>query len=319
MEQKETPMKSIKFMNGSIEMSGNLFLPEGVSESKKYPAIPVVHPGGGVKEQTAGLYADKLAAEGFVTLAFDASYQGASGGEPRQLENPSARVEDISAAIDYLTALPYVDRDRIGVLGICAGGGYAVNATMNDRRIKALGTVSAYNFGAVLRHGWYGTDKVDQAFKSLEMAAKARTDEANGQKIAYSPLTPAKREDAPNADMVEAYEYYHTPRGQWPDAPSIAPVRSLAQLVNYDAFYNVETFLTQPIQIIAGSKAGSRWMSEDVYKRAASKEKNLHIVEGASHVGLYDKPDLVGEAMSKLGPFFKKNLMKQEGSLPARA
>ncbi|HXY52728.1 MAG TPA: dienelactone hydrolase family protein [Terriglobales bacterium] len=101
-----------------------------------------------MKKQTAGLYA-KLAAEGFVTLAFDASYQGESGGEPRQLESPSARVEDIRAAIDYLTTLPYVDRDRIGVLGICAGSGCAINASMNDRRIKALGTVSAYNFGAV--------------------------------------------------------------------------------------------------------------------------------------------------------------------------
>ena len=119
-------MKSIKFRNGSIEMAANLFLPEGFSESKKYPAIAVAHPGGGVKEQTAGLYASKLAEEGFVTLAFDASYQGESSGEPRQLENPSTRVEDISAAIDYLTTLPYVDRDSIGVLGICAGGGYAV-------------------------------------------------------------------------------------------------------------------------------------------------------------------------------------------------
>jgi hypothetical protein len=135
--------------------------------------------------------------------------------------------------------------------------------------------VSAYNFGAVLRQGWYGTDKVDQVFKSLEMAAKARTDEAGGAKLAYFPLTPTKREDAPNPDMVDAYEYYHTARGRRPDAPSTAPVRCLAQLATYDAFHNVEIFLTQPLQIVAGSKAGSRWMSEDVYKRAASKNKKL--------------------------------------------
>lgn len=311
-------MKSVKFMNGSIQMAANLFLLEGFKDSKKYPAIAVAHPGG-VKEQTAGLYAGKLAAEGFVAIAFDASYQGESGGEPRQLENPSARVEDISAAIDYLTTLPYVDRDSIGVLGICAGGGYAVNATMNDRRINALGTVSAYNFGAVLRQGWYGADKVDQAVQSLEMAAKARTDEANGAKLAYFPLTPTRREDAPNPDMVEAYEHYHTPRGQRANAPSTAPVRCLAQLATYDAFHNVEIFLTQPLQIIAGSKAGPRWMSEDVYKRAASKDKNLHIVEGAPHVGLYDKPELVAEAMSKLAPFFRKNLETQEVRLPRTA
>jgi uncharacterized protein len=159
-----------------------------------------------------------------------------------------------------------------------------------------------------VRYGWDGTQKPDQSFKMLDMAAKARTDEANGGKVAYYPITPSKREDAPNADVAEAYEYYHTPRAQCADAPSTATTRSLAQLVTYDAFHNVDIFLTQPIQIVAGSDAGTRWMSEDLYKRAASKNKNLHIVKGGTHVGMYDKPNLVAEAMSKLGPFFKASL-----------
>lgn len=138
-------MKSVTFKNGSVEMAANLHFLAGFDEAKRYPAIVVTHPAGGVKEQTAGLYAGRLAAEGFVAIAFDASCQGESGGEPRQLENPYARVEEISAAVDYLTTLPYVDQDRIGAMGICAGGAYTVTAAMSDRRIKAVGAVSATN------------------------------------------------------------------------------------------------------------------------------------------------------------------------------
>ncbi|SFY44909.1 alpha/beta hydrolase [Paracoccus ferrooxidans] len=301
-------MKSVTFRNGALEMAAHLHLPAGFDESKTYPAIVVTHPAGGVKEQTAGIYAGKLAAEGFVAIAFDASCQGESTGEPRQLENPHARVEDISAAVDYLTTLPYVDRDRIGAMGICAGGAYTVTAAMSDRRIKAVGAVSATNYGAILRNGWEGRDDLTGAFAMLENAANARTAEANGAETGYYPIVPQKPEDAPNADLAEAVEYYRTPRAQCASSPSIAPVRSLAQLVTFDAFHLVDLFLTQPIQIVAGEDAGTRWISEDLFRRAASKDKHLHIVPGASHLGLYDKPDLVGEAMAKLGPFFRARL-----------
>ncbi|MDN6876487.1 alpha/beta hydrolase [Pseudomonas citronellolis] len=301
-------MKSVKFDNGPIGMAANLHLPAGFDERKTYPAIVVTHPAGGVKEQTSGLYAAKLAELGFVTLAFDASYQGESGGEPRQLENPYARVEDISAAIDYLTTLPYVDPGRIGAMGICAGGGYTVTAALGDRRIKAVGAVSAANYGAILRNGWEGRDDLGGAFAMLESAAKARTDEANGAATGYYPIVPKTAEQAPNADLAEAVEYYRTPRAQCPTSPSIAPTRSLMQLVTFDAFHLVELFLTQPIQIVAGEQAGTRWISEDLFRRAASKDKHLHIVPGGTHIGMYDKPELVGEAMAKLGPFFKAHL-----------
>lgn len=301
-------MQSVKFRNGAIEMAANLHFPAGFDEASSYPAIVVTHPAGGVKEQTAGLYAGKLAAEGFVTIAFDASYQGESGGEPRQLENPHARVEDISATVDYLTTLPYVDRERIGAMGICAGGAYTVTAAMSDRRIKAVGGVSATNYGAILRNGWEGRDDLGGAFAMLDSAAQARTDEANGAETGYYPIVPPTAEDAPNADLAEAVDYYRTPRAQCSTSPSIAPTRSLMQLVTFDAFHLVDLFLTQPLQLVAGEDAGTRWISEDLFRRAASKDKHLHIVPGASHIGMYDKPDQVSEAMSKLAPFFKAKL-----------
>ncbi|WP_253724164.1 alpha/beta hydrolase [Burkholderia multivorans] len=147
-------MQKVNFrnLNGQgITMAAVIHVPAGFDSNAKYPAVVVAHPGGGVKEQTAGLYAQKLAEHGLVAIAFDASYQGESSGEPRQLENPYIRTEDVSAVIDYLTTLPYVDADRIGAMGICAGGGYAANAAINDRRIKALGTVSAVNIGSMFR------------------------------------------------------------------------------------------------------------------------------------------------------------------------
>ena len=305
-------MKTVYFPNGPIKMAGNLHLPKDFSPDRSYAAIVCVHPNGGVKEQTAGLYAARLAGEGMVTLAYDASYQGESGGEPRQEENPYARVDDVSAAIDYLTTLGFVDQQCISVLGICAGGGYAINAAITDRRIKAVGTVSAVNFGAMCRAGYEGTAAPTQAVEFLEMAAKARTAEAKGEPVAMLPFTPSNAKDAegaPHRDYREAYYYYHTPRAQHPRAPSVYPVHSLAQLVTYDAFQFAEQFLTQPLQFVAGSEAGSLCYSQDAFKRAASRDKNLHIVNGAGHVDLYDRPEFVAEVMSKLAPFYKAKLL----------
>ncbi|WP_205960837.1 alpha/beta hydrolase [Mixta theicola] len=301
-------MKSIRFTNAEISMSGNLFLPENFSEAERYPAIVVVHPSGGVKEQTSGLYAEKLAGHGFITLAYDASYQGESSGEPRQLENPYNRVEDISAAVDYLIAQNCIDEQRIGVLGICAGGGYAVHATMMDRRIKALGTVSAVNYGDMYRLGWEGDLQPSSSLELLGMAADQRTAEARGAVTGYLPTTPNSMEEAPNRDFAEAYEYYRTPRAMHRNASSKFTTRSLAQLITYDAFSHADVFLTQPVLVIAGSEAGTRWMTEAIYQRAASQKKSIHIVNGATHIAMYDKPDYVTEATEKFASFFSENL-----------
>lgn len=298
-------MKSVTFPNGPSKMAGNLHLPKDFSKDGSYVAIVVVHPAGGVKEQTAGLYAAKLADEGMVALAYDASYQGESGGEPRQEEDPYARVEDILAAVDYLTTLGFVDQQRICVLGICSGGGYAINAAMTDRRIKAVGTVSAINLGAMYRGGYEGTvADMSQAFTLLEMA-KARTAEAKGERMAMLPFAPQKREEGQAPDYFEAWEYYHTPRAQHPNAPSIVPVHSLSRLVGYDAFHLADQLLTQPLRLIAGSKAGSLWFSQDAFKRAGSRDKRLHIVEGATHIAMYDRPEYVKQAMDQLAPLYQ--------------
>jgi fermentation-respiration switch protein FrsA (DUF1100 family) len=304
-------MKKVNYLNKNgqnITVSAFLNFPAGFDESKKYPALVVTHPGGGVKEQTAGAYGRKLAEQGFVTLVHDASYQGESTGEPRQLENPSIRTEDVSAAIDYLTTLRYVDADQIGGFGICAGGGYTANAAINDRRIKAVGTVSAVNIGSMFRNGWLNNVKDADAVPLLQKASDARTGSAGGGKEAIFPLAPMKKEDAPTPELEEAWEYYHTPRAQYPTAPGYMTARSLNQVITYDVYNKAEAFLTQPLLIVVGSEAGSKWMSDDLMKRAGSKKKDLYIVKGANHMSMYDGEKYMDEAVSKLAPFFKENL-----------
>lgn len=293
--------------NGNITMSAVINFPERFNENQKYPAIVVSHPGGGVKEQTAGLYARKIAEQGFVTIAYDASYQGESTGEPRQLENPYIRTEDVSAVIDYLTTLPYVDADKIGAMGICAGAGYTANAAINDHRIKAVGMVSAVNIGQMLRNGWENNVKDADAMPYLLAGAYARTADAKGD-LQTMPLAPMKEEDAPNEELREAWEYYHTDRCQYPTAPGFATARSLTQIISYDAYNKAEAFFTQPLLAIVGSVAGSAWMSDDLIDRAASTDKTKYVIEGANHMTLYDGENEVNEAVSQLTTFFTSKL-----------
>ena len=310
-------MMKIEFPNSnnrSITLSALVHFPEGFDESRLYPAIVVTHPGGGVTEQTAGTYAARLAAEGFVTIAYDASYQGESGGEPRQLENPHVRTEDISAVIDHLTTLPYVDRDRIGAMGICAGGGYTANAAIHDRRIKAVATVSAVNIGAMFRNGWDNNVADADALPALQFGSDARTADAGSSESTTIPLAPLREEDAPNEELRQAWEYYHTERAQRGTAPGYATARSLTQLIAYDAYFKAEAFLTQPLLIVAGSAAGSKWMSDDLLERAASQDKRMHVVEGANHMDLYDGEPQLDEALSVLAPFFARGLAEAKAT-----
>ncbi|WP_317920598.1 alpha/beta hydrolase [Cupriavidus sp. TA19] len=310
-QAQEPDMEKIRFKNrngADITMAAIIHFPTGFDSSRQYPAVVVAHPGGGVKEQTAGLYASKLAEQGFVSIAFDASYQGESTGEPRQLEDPHVRTQDISAVIDHLTTLPYVDRERVGAMGICAGAGYTANAAINDRRIKAVGTVSAVNIGSMFRNGWDNNVKSADAIPLLEHGSQARTTEAGGAGTVTIPLAPLRKEDAPNQELEEAWEYYHTPRARHPTAPGFATARSLNQIITYAAYSMADVFLTQPLQIVAGSESGSKWMSDDLFHRAASQDKHFHVVEGASHMSLYDVPQYVDEALSKLAPFFRSHL-----------
>lgn len=301
--------KSIKFKNKSWEIAANLNLPKNFDENSKYSAIICVHPGSSVKEQTSGYYAHKLSEEGFVTLAFDASFQGESGGEPRFLENPATRVEDIKCAVDYLTTLKFIDNEKIGVLGICAGGGYAANAALTERRIKAVATVSASNFYRAYK------ESLDP-IQILEAVGKQRTAEANGAEPLIVNWTPnsaeeAKEQGMDELDLLECIDYYRTPRGNHPRSSNQLLFTSFGNMVNFDAFHLADQLLTQPLLVIVGDRVGAFGSYRDgfeLYNKAASKNKNIHVVKGASHYDLYDKPKATEEALSELIPFLKENL-----------
>lgn len=300
--------KNVKFNARGLKVAGILNIPEN-AEDKKNPAIVCVHPGSSCKEQTAGIYAEKLAELGYVTIVFDASYQGESEGEPRYIEDPSARVEDIRSAVDYLTTLDFVDENRIGVLGVCAGGGYAVNAAMTERRIKAVGTVVGANIGRVNRES-------SDPIKTLEAIAKQRTAEACGAETMITNWIPRNQEEREQAgitdiDIVEAVDYYTTSRGQSPNSPNKLNFTSLDSVIGFDAFHLADELLTQPLQIIVGSVQGAFGSYRDgheLYNKAASKKKDLFIVEGASHYDLYDREEPVKKAVEKLEAFYKENL-----------
>lgn len=301
--------KSIKFKNSSWEIAAHLNLPENFDENQKYSTIICVHPGSSVKEQTAGQYAEKLTGEGFITLVFDASFQGESGGEPRFLEDPATRVEDIKCAVDHLTTLDFVDNEKIGILGICAGGAYSANAALTERRIKAVATVSASNFCRAYR------ESLDP-IQILEAVGKQRTAEANGAEPLIVNWTPnsseeAKEQGMDEMDLLECIDYYRTPRGNHPRSSNQLLFTSFGNTVNFDAFHLADQLLTQPLLIIVGDKVGAFGSYRDgfeLHNKAASKNKNIYVVKGSSHYDLYDQPKATYEALLQLIPFFKKNL-----------
>jgi fermentation-respiration switch protein FrsA (DUF1100 family) len=309
-------MRNITFKNGSRDIAGVIHLPAGFEESEKYAAIVCVHPGSSVKEQTAGIYAARMADKGYVALAFDASFQGESGGEPRHVEDPAARVEDIRCAVDFLTTLSYVDENRIGVLGICAGGGYAVNAAMTEHRIRAVGTVAAVNIGRARREaGGAGS-----AIKMLEAVGRQRTLEARGGEpliTNWIPNSPKEAEEAGviGLDSLEAVDYYRTPRGRHERASNQLRFTSVASVLAFDAFHLAEELLTQPLQIIVGNRIGEFGSYQDGHElfQRATCEKDLFVIDDASHYDLYDRPEHVGRAVEKLAAFYGDNLVAASG------
>jgi fermentation-respiration switch protein FrsA (DUF1100 family) len=307
-QDRTVTRRTVTFKNGQIYMAGVLFTPADMEQGKTYPSIVVVHPGGGAKEQTASLYAYRLAQQGYVALAFDASHQNESGGEPRLLEDPTARVEDARSAVDYFTTLPFVDPERIAALGICAGGAYAINATMTDHRIKAVAGVSTFNYGDGMRKGWRGTGTAEDLRAALQNVAQQRTAEANGIQPVLLPYVPDTTEGVTEPDMVEASEYYRLAnRWKLDSQPNRFLASSNDKLIAFDAFNGIDTLLTQPLMLIAGSDAGSKWHSDRAFAEATgASEKELFIVPGGTHMSLYDKD--VGKAMPKLLTFYGKHL-----------
>ena len=300
-------VKSVNFKNRANTLAANLHFPEEFDESKKYPALVGIHPAGGVKEQTVGLYAEKLSKRGYIVLVYDSSYQGASEGEPRLLEDPAVRVEDARCAADFLTTLPYVDTERMGVYGICAGGGYTLSVAQTERRFKAVATVSGTPMGEAVRSQFGVEVPTSELIKSLEMVAYQRTAQANGAELMYVPFVPEKFEDIneQTPDMLrEGYDYYRTPRGQHPNSKGRFLFTSIDKMTTFSVFDYLGDFLTQPLLLIAGSKADTRIFSEQAYNLAKC-EKELFIIEGATHIALYDVPEYVEQAVNKMVEFFK--------------
>jgi fermentation-respiration switch protein FrsA (DUF1100 family) len=300
-------MEKVTYNNNGIQMVGNLYYPENMDKSKKYPAIVCTHAAGMVKEQASGLYAQKLAQNGFVTLAFDASHQGESGGEPRYLENPSERVEDIKASIDYLTTLPFIDINRIGAFGICAGSGYSINAAMTEKRIKAVAGVSGTDAGAAIREGWLGDANIADQIKILEAVGNERTAVANGSQPVYGNYVPEGTDPNAPVTMNEAYEYYRTPRGGQPNSVNKVLLMSLDKVMAFSAFQNIEILLTQPLLLVVGEKSDAFYLTERAINLAKS-EKEMFVIKGATHVDLYDRLQYVDQAVQKLTEFYKAKL-----------
>ncbi|WP_066267355.1 alpha/beta hydrolase [Hydrogenophaga palleronii] len=296
--------------NTQTQIAANLFKPANFDPAKKYPAIVVTHPIGGVKEQTSGLYALRLAEQGFITLAYDASYQGDSGGLPRLMELPTARVDDISSSIDFLSTHPQVDANRIGSLGICGGGGYVVNAAQTELRIRAVATVSAADIGDLRRSGLANNRSYEERMKLLQDAVAQRSREARGEPIRLVPTVPESTKDFTASTPVmyrEGYEYYKTARGQHPNAPTRAVFSSLPAQMAFFAFDQIETIAPRPILMIAGANADSLYTSENAIKKA-NEPKELFLVPGATHIDMYDKPQYVTPAVEKLDAFFRRTL-----------
>ena len=295
--------------NTGTTIVANLFKPSGFQASRKYAAIVVTHPFGGVKEQTSGLYALRLAEQGFVTLAYDASYQGESGGEPRLMEVPAQRLDDISCAIDFLVRHPQVDADRVGSLGICAGGGYALCHAATELRVKAVAAVSTFNLGEARREGM-GTISYEQRMKRLKDASEARSREAGGEPVQLVPVVPDSpagfTESTPQL-YREGYDYYRTPRAQHPNSPNRYVFSSLPLQMAFFPFDQLDTISPRPLLVVAGSKADTLFWSQEVLAKA-KEPKELHVIEGATHIDMYDRPQFVTPAVSKLADFFGRHL-----------
>ncbi|KIV91563.1 hypothetical protein PV10_06088 [Exophiala mesophila] len=300
-------MSAISIEKGPLQLAGLLFRPS-VNASAKEPAVVVVHPGGGVKEQTAQLYAKKLAGEGFVAVCYDASHQGESGGQPHFLEDPAARVSDVWAVVDYLQRQDNVDPERVAVLGICAGGGYAVAAAKADQRLKAVATVSMVNIGDSARLGWYGDEDPSQHVASLKMAAQQITAEVTtGAERTAAPYVPPQPDEKTPYDLKEAHDYYLTPRCQHPRAANKMLYDSFPRVLTFDAFHLADLFLKQPTLLIVGEDAGSRWHTEKLDKLVGGVTKKIVVPKG-THMDFYDKLPFVDPAVQNVATFFKEHL-----------
>lgn len=294
-----------------LKIAANVYTPAGYEATKKYPAVVVAHPNGGVKEQVAGLYAQRLAEKGYITIAADASYQGASEGTPRNVDKPFYRTEDIHGMADYISAYPGVDANRIGALGICGGGGYTLNAAKSDKRFRAVATLSMFNSGQVRRNG-YMNMQLDSIQTRLKEASDARAKEFAGE-ISYSGNVDldALTDESISKIFTDLYRegmIYYGKTHRHPNSTFRYTTSSLMDLMSWDATDHID-LINVPLLLMAGEKADSLYMSQEAFEKATgTTDKELFLIPGATHIQTYFVPEYVDQAVAKLTEFYGKHL-----------
>ncbi|AOS37822.1 MULTISPECIES: alpha/beta hydrolase [Pseudomonas] len=308
----EVTVQKVNFKNQyQMNVAGNLFIPKKLNGKTRNPAIVVGHPMGAVKEQSANLYATKMAERGFVTLSLDLSFWGESEGQPRNAVSPDIYAEDFSAAVDFLSAQPFVDKERIGAIGICGSGSFVISAAKIDPRMKAIATVSMYDMGAVNRNGLKHSQTLEQRRAIIAQATQQRNVEFAGGETLYTSGTVHQLDESTHPIQREFYDFYRTPRGEFTPASSSKDLTTHPTLTSNIKFMNfyplndIETISPHPMLFIAGADAHSREFSEEAYK-LAGQPKELVIIPGAGHVDLYDRVNLI--PFDKLTSFFQSNL-----------
>jgi fermentation-respiration switch protein FrsA (DUF1100 family) len=298
----------VRFPSKGLMLAGHLYVPD-TYDGSRLPGIVVSHPWGGVKEQTAGLYAERLSRQGFAAFAFDAANQGESEGEPRGVEDPFQRAEDIKSAVSHLAAREDIDPQRIGALGICASGGYVPFAAQTDRRIKAVATVSALDAADLYLNGLGRTNDPALASAMLDQAGVMRTAEARNEGVVYARTLPEREEETAGLPKhyYECWEYYRTARGFHPRSPNWWVPRSVEYFAMFDAYAHIERISPRPLLMIAGTQAETAYFSEEAIKKA-DEPKELFWIDGATHIDLYDKDEYVTPAVAKLTEFFGEHL-----------